>query len=76
MHSTHIVDLHLPDLPPAARIAHIFPALGDTSLISIGQLCDAGCTAIFNANSVHIKLEDKLIIQGTHGAAVASMSTV
>jgi hypothetical protein len=62
---THIVDLNLLDLPPAACIAHIFPALGNTSLLSIGQLCDAGCTATFTADSVHIKLQEKLIIQGT-----------
>jgi hypothetical protein len=69
MQSTHIVDLHLPDLPPAARTAHLFPALGDTSLISIGQLCDAGCTAVFTATEVHIHLHNKVIIQGTRSLA-------
>ena len=42
MYSTHTAELSLPQIPTAARIAHLFPALGNTSLLSIGQLCDAG----------------------------------
>ena len=38
-------------LPPAAQTAHVLPDLNH-SLISIGQLCDAGCTATFNNTTV------------------------
>jgi hypothetical protein len=33
---------------------HLFPALGNTSLLSIGQLCNAGCTATFTNSTVTI----------------------
>lgn len=64
IHSTHVGELDLPDLPVAARIAHIFPDLSSGTLISIGQLCDAGCTATFSATNVIITLHDKVILSG------------
>ena len=64
MKSTHVVDLPLPGLPPPACEAHLFPALGNTSLISIGQLCDHGCSANFNKESVIIELHGKEILRG------------
>ena len=64
MESTHIGELPIPHLPREARIAHLFPALGETSLISIGQLCDHGCQAHFSATTVVITYENKLILQG------------
>ena len=42
INSTHTCSLDLPFLPAAAREAHI----------SIGLLCDHGCTAFFNASTV------------------------
>jgi hypothetical protein len=65
MVSTHQVDLNLPNLPPSACTAHLFPSLGDTSLISMGQLCDAGCTATFTSSTVHVHLHDALLFSGT-----------
>ena len=48
MTSTHTALLQLPsELLLGARKAHIFPALKLGSLISIGQLCDHDCTALF-----------------------------
>jgi len=44
---------------------HLFPSLGETSLLSIGQLCDAGCTALFTANKVTIKHNNTTILQGS-----------
>ena len=76
MQSTHVVDLHIPDLPPEACIAHLFPALGDTSLISIGQLCDAGCIAIFTSDTVKIQLHDKVLLQGTRSLATNRLWTL
>ena len=57
--------LDLPHLPPSARIAHIFPALASGSLLSIGQLCDHGCTATFHTNTVDIALDGATILTGT-----------
>jgi hypothetical protein len=69
MISTHQVDLNLPNLPPNASMAHLFPSFGDTSLLSIGQLCDAGCTATFTANMVTIHLDTSVILTGHRSAS-------
>jgi hypothetical protein len=64
MTSTHEADLDVPSLWTAARKAHIFPALSASPLISIGQLCDSGCTAAFTAHDVSIKLDGQIILTG------------
>jgi hypothetical protein len=66
MISNHQVDLQLPNLPPAASNAHLFPALGDTSLLSIGQLCNAGCTATFTSDVVTIHCDGHRSIDTNH----------
>ena len=65
MLSTQHGELNIPQLPLAARRAHIVPALTDHSLISIGQLCDSGCQVNFNATSVCVTHEGKPIFTGT-----------
>ena len=62
MYSTHEAELDLPSLHLAARRVHIVPALHSTSLLSIGQLCDAGCVVTFDAKRVAVTLEDKPIL--------------
>ena len=47
IHSTHTGDLDLPELPQAARFAHILPGLDKYSLISVVKLCNAGCEVAF-----------------------------
>jgi hypothetical protein len=66
MHSTHEDNIDLPsnNLASAATKTSIFPAL-DTSLISVGQFCDAGCTAVFNQHKVEITHNNKIILMGT-----------
>ena len=64
MLSTMTAPLPIPQLPRQAREVHIFPALGDTSLTSIGQLCDAGCQANFNATTAEVYFQQKLILTG------------
>ena len=44
MYSTHTATLQIPLVPQAAKEAHTFVELGDTSLVSLGPLVDAGCT--------------------------------
>ena len=38
MRSTHIGELDLPELPPKARIVHLFPSMPDGTLISMRKL--------------------------------------
>ena len=45
--ATHTANLNVPHLPSAARNVHLFPSLASGSLLSVGQLCDSGCTATF-----------------------------
>jgi hypothetical protein len=64
MYSTHEAELDIPSLPHAARRVHIVPALKTTSLLSIGQLCDAGCEVLFDANCVRVRHANELILAG------------
>ncbi len=64
MITSHMAELDLPDLPQAAQTAHIFPDLGATLLILVGQLCDADCTATFTNNLVTITHNDTTILSG------------
>ena len=48
MSSTHTKHLSIPTLPPAACLQHQFLAMKTTVLLSIGQLCDHGCSATFS----------------------------
>ena len=54
MTSTHEGHLDIPELPPAATLTHVVPELNTHSLISIGQLCDAGCTATVDSNKIDV----------------------
>ena len=46
MDPQHVENLPL-ELPPAATEINVFAALKNSSLISVGQICDDGCQAIF-----------------------------
>lgn len=65
MYSTHEAELDLPGLPLAARRVHIVPALTTDSLLSMGQLCDAGCIVTFDATGVQVRLNNVLLLSGT-----------
>ena len=43
---------------------HIHKNLKNTALISVGQLCDDGCTATFDKNSLKISKNNNLVLQG------------
>ena len=62
MTSTHTRTLDIPTLPPTACIQHLFPEMKTTGLLSIGQLCDHGCTAKFSRT--------KLVIRNSHGTII------
>ena len=62
--STHQANLNINNLPPAAKSVHVFPSLASGSLLSIGQLCDSGCTATFTASTATISRNGQPIITG------------
>jgi hypothetical protein len=63
--STHEAKLDLPMLPRLACQAHLLPALQPNALLSIGQLCDHGCTAEFTSTAVIIsKHNNTPVLQG------------
>ena len=64
MYSTHTAEINVPSLPRSARVCHIVPGLRSYSLISIGQLCDAGCEVLFLTASVSIGFKNTVIMQG------------
>ena len=69
MKSTHTAQLSLPFLPPEACKVHVFPCLALGLLISIGQLCDYGCTATFTATTVIVSLGGNQVCSRTRSHA-------
>ena len=62
---THQGLLPLPNiLSDAAKTAQILPNLSNSSLLSIGQLCDDNCWGIFNKKDLLIFKKRKLILRG------------
>ena len=49
---------------PQSSVAKILPSLKNNSLLSIGQLCDDNCTAIFNKQKLFILKNFEVILTG------------
>ena len=65
MRSTKRATLPLPDtIPHKARDGHVFPELLHP-LLSIGKLCDAGCTATFTTDKLAITRNNHVVLRGT-----------
>jgi hypothetical protein len=64
LHSTHQGYLPLDDLPDEATLVHKVPDLTHSSLLSIKQLCDHGCYAIFTKKDCQNFYKGKLIVVG------------
>jgi hypothetical protein len=64
LHSTHEGYLPLDNLPDKATFAHKVPGLAHSSLLSIKQLCDHGCYAVFTKKDCQIFYKGKLILVG------------
>jgi hypothetical protein len=70
MKSTHTVTLDIPQLSKAAKASHIFPAMENNSLLSVGQLCDEGYFVLFSSDEVKILDEkQKNIMKGNRDCA-------
>ena len=75
MYSTHTANLPIDTLPKAATKVHTFPSLGTTSLLSLGQLCDAGCVATFDSTNCSIKFKDQEVVTGTRNSSTQNLWT-
>jgi hypothetical protein len=64
MYSTHTAELNIPYLPSTARYYHVVPKLGQYSLVSIGQLCDADCDVLFQCEIMTVSYKNTVIMQG------------
>ena len=67
MKATHTGLIDIPQLPTAARQAHIFSSLASGSLLSIGQLYDHGWSAYFDKTKLYIMYNGHIIMQGSCG---------
>jgi hypothetical protein len=59
MRATHIAELNYP------RRVYVVPELAGRTLISVGQLCDAGCTVQFEAEKCRIQYKGETVLYGT-----------
>ena len=73
--STHIAELLIPALPPSARLIRLFPHMREI-LLSIGLLCDHGCTAHFYKHCCLIRYHGKIILTGTRNKATNCLWTL
>ena len=63
-HSGHL-PLRAYNLAPTATRAHVFPHLRNASLLSLGQLCDDGCIAVFDKDKLEVFKDGTIVITGT-----------
>ena len=63
--STHTCELRIPGLPKKAREGHIIPGLCKHSLISVVQLCNAGCDVILTKIGAIVKYRGRIILEGS-----------
>ena len=54
-----------PLLSKKATAVHVFDGIQNSSLLSIGQLCDDDCVAVLKKRDINIYKDDKCIISGT-----------
>jgi hypothetical protein len=62
--TTHTATLNIPSLPQAARLAHILTGLAQHSLLSVGKMCESGCSVTFTASNVKVTNGDSTILMG------------
>ena len=62
--------LDLPTLPQEARVAHKYPDLSYRSLLSVGQLCDAGYNVFFHKDRAEVQqtTTGKVVLAATRDA--------
>ena len=60
--SSHTCELDLPQLPKAARLAHVVPGLAGYSLVSVVKLCNAGCRVKMTDISCEVTYRGKTVV--------------
>jgi hypothetical protein len=70
MESTHTAFFYISELSKAASAAHIFPAMENNSLLSVGQLCDEGYYVLFSISEVIIQdSKQKTLLKGSRDSS-------
>ena len=64
LHSSHTCELDIPQLPKEARKGHIIPGMQGHSLVSLVQLCKAGCQVQIDSNGLYIWYRGFVILEG------------
>eukprot|EP00957_Ditylum_brightwellii_P140048 10671254-Ditylum_brightwellii.AAC.1 len=64
MQTTHEGCIPIPDMSKEAKHINIYPDNKSGMLISIGQLCDDGCCAVFKKDQCIIEKDNKPILVG------------
>ena len=62
--STHDANLPINGVNISATTATVFPALTSSSLLSIGQLCNDDCIAVFTKENMKVLKDEKIILHG------------
>jgi hypothetical protein len=67
MQATHSgqLPLHSSLVPATAKTAHILDGMTNSSLISIGQLCDDDCVEVLDKQKVQVFKRDACVLSGT-----------
>jgi hypothetical protein len=63
--SPHACNLLLTGMPHQARQDHIVPGPVHNSLVSVGQLCDNGCSVTFTQDQVTVTRDKKCVMYGS-----------
>ena len=45
-------------------LGYVFPCITNSSLISIGKLCDDGCIAVFDWKNLKVYKNNELVVEG------------
>ena len=64
MELSHIAKINIPDLSKQARQIHIPPKMKTAPIISLGVLCDYGCTITLDKQDMSVLKNGQQIIKG------------
>jgi hypothetical protein len=73
MTSTHTTCIPFTGIPEATTVAHIFPNLKSGSLLSVGQLRDYDCEAMFTKHTLSITANGNTVLTGIGSNATGGL---